>query len=128
MTTHDVFHVLPPALHHRVLRQRIHGVLVAGMQNSEQHMVCFVQVNAVVADATGFEQTHQLWPYRIVASLVFFALARMQKHGECGFVGGGHGWCLSMCMGELARQIARQHHGQYQHAAHEHGNHDAFDI
>ena len=32
MTTHDVFHVLPPALHHRVLWQRIHGVVVAGMQ------------------------------------------------------------------------------------------------
>src|SRR5271170_7121827 len=67
---HDVLHVSPPALHHRMLRHLVHAVVVGALEIREKRVGVGVEKDRIVPHARFAEQRLQLRPDRIVPTSI----------------------------------------------------------
>ena len=79
---HDIRHMRPPFFHDRVFWQVVHRVMVRPFEIAKERVGLFIQMDRVVVDASLPQQDGKLWPYLIMAFLVFGLHAGIEKHFE----------------------------------------------
>ncbi|VXC61684.1 hypothetical protein SPHINGOAX6_30140 [Sphingomonas sp. AX6] len=77
---HERGHRIPPALHHRMLRQGIAFALIRQRQGREQRIGVGVVIDRIIGDSGVAEQIDQFGPDRVVRGTVFGKLAGFELH------------------------------------------------
>src|SRR5262245_20501745 len=74
--------MVPPALHHLMLRQLVHAVIVTAQEDAEQVAGLPVEVDRIIGDAGLLQKRHQLGPDGVVPAAVLLLLPRIELHPE----------------------------------------------
>src|SRR5271166_1556412 len=79
---HSVLHIRPPALHHGMLCEVLHAVIVRALEIGEEDIGFGIEMNRIVSHALLADERLQIGPDRVVAATVFVRRAGVEKHLE----------------------------------------------